>query len=41
MRAFYEFMSDHADEAVAATGDPRWGELTVSVRMESSREGHR
>ncbi|KXO95816.1 transposase [Tsukamurella pulmonis] len=29
-QSFYTFMFDHAAEAVAATGDTRWGELTAA-----------
>lgn len=28
VQAFYRFMLDHADQAVAATGNPRWADLT-------------
>jgi len=28
VQAFYRFMLDHADQAIAATGDPRWADLT-------------
>ena len=28
VQAFYRFMLDHTDQAITATGDPRWGDLT-------------